>query len=53
MRLKNSILGFVLMMLCVSAFSLGCKEKSPLEKAGERTGEIIKDAGRSVEDAVD
>jgi predicted small lipoprotein YifL len=46
----------VLMMIMLAAFvspMVGCKEKGPLEEAGEKVDEAAEDAGRAVKDATD
>lgn len=46
----------VLMMILLAAFVspiVGCKEKGPMEKAGEKVDEAAKDAERAVKDAAD
>jgi len=46
----------ILLMIVLAAFvspMVGCKEKGPMEKAGEKVDEAAKDAKRTVEDAKD
>ena len=43
-------------MLILAAYvtpMVGCKEKGPMEKAGEKVDEAAKDAKRTVDDAKD
>ena len=45
-----------LLMLILAAFvtpMVGCKEKGPMEKAGEKVDEAAKDTKRAVKDATD
>jgi len=46
----------VLMLLTITLFTMlgaACKEKGPLQKAGEKADEGINDAKRKIEDATD
>jgi len=46
----------VLMMIVLAAFTaplVGCKEKGPIEEAGEKVDEAAKDAKRAAKDATD
>ena len=55
----KSLKHVLLVAVLISGFALvGCKEKGPLEKAGEsvdkaakKTGEAVKDAGEKTKDA--
>ena len=49
MKLIKSML-FVLAVGSVLSFA-GCKEKSPLEKAGDAVGEAVEDTGDAIKDA--
>ena len=44
---------FFLIMAAYVAPLVGCKEKGPMEKAGEKVDEAGKDAKRAVKDATD
>jgi hypothetical protein len=46
----------LLMMIILAGFAaplVGCKEKGPMEEAGEKVDEAAKDAKRAVKDATD
>lgn len=43
----------LLAMMLVTTLGVGCKEKGPLEKAGEKVDESVNDAKREIEDATD
>ena len=46
-----TILRTILLLLAVALTSVACEEKGPMEKAGEKMDQAVKDAGNSVEDA--
>ena len=46
-------ISMVLAVIVISLFPLGCREKGPFEKAGERVDEAVDDTGDAIEDAGD
>jgi len=46
-----SILRVIPLVLAVTFACTACEEKGPMEKAGEKMDEAVKDAGNAVEDA--
>ena len=49
-RLTGLVLGLAMGLTCAVALS-GCREKGPLEKAGEDLDNAIEDAADAIEDA--
>lgn len=55
-RCETKVMKKILLMLILAAYvtpMVGCKEKGPVEKAGEKVDEAAKDTKRAVKDATD
>tara|TARA_R110000787_G_scaffold79402_1_gene173540 strand:+ start:308 stop:475 length:168 start_codon:yes stop_codon:yes gene_type:complete len=50
--IRRSLLAILLLAAPAMALT-ACEEQGPLEKAGEKADEAVKDAGRAVKDATD